>query len=80
LYLAQPSVETYGSSKGSWRPVCPGAMSRDGPTNTLPRTRSGRRAISHSAHWEAIDSDTGTACPVPVASSTASAERPWASA
>jgi hypothetical protein len=79
LYFAQPSVEVYGSSKGSWRPVCPGAMSSDGPMNTLPATRSGRCAISHSAHWEAIDSDTGTARSVPVASSTASAERPCAS-
>jgi hypothetical protein len=54
-------------------------MASDGPMNTLPATRSGRCAISHSAHWEAIDSDTGTACSVPVASSTARAARPWAS-
>jgi hypothetical protein len=43
--------------------------------NTLPSTRSGRCAISQSAHWEAIESETSTAWSVPVASSTVPAAR-----
>jgi hypothetical protein len=43
--------------------------------NTLPSTRCGSLAISQSAHWAPMESETSTAAPVPVASSTASAAR-----